>query len=63
MMAKKRAPQDATLRNVRASRNRDNQLARRMTKLENSVGLLAASVATLAGLMGRSSFITKGKER
>lgn len=61
MAKRKKAPQDATIRNVRASHKRDNQLARRMTKLENSVGLLAASVATLAGLMGRSSFMAKGK--
>jgi hypothetical protein len=53
MMAKKvKAPQDATMRNVRASRSRDEQLGRRVRKLETGMALLAASVSMLASLMG-----------
>lgn len=53
MAKSKKAPQDATMRNVRAAKGRTDSLSRRMTKLEHAVALLAASVAALASVMGR----------
>ncbi len=38
--AKKRKAQDATLRNVRASKNRDGQLGAKLSALEKRVGAL-----------------------
>ena len=52
-MAKKKNAQDSTRRNVRASNKRDAKLLARLRKLEASVGLLAATVATLASLMSK----------
>jgi hypothetical protein len=54
MMAKKvKAPQDATMRNVRAARGRADKMSKRLAKLEHSVALLAVSVAALAHVMER----------
>lgn len=52
-MGKKKAPQDATLRNVRAARGRTDRIGARLTRLEHAVALLAASVAALATVIGK----------
>lgn len=63
MGKRKRSPQDATLRNVRASRRRDRELRMRLAVLEQRVLTLEDAIEAITGSLTRAMQPTVTRRR